>query len=90
MLITSTARDDSANVQATLEKILAAVERLAAAIEPGGGDARLIWRAGDTAHVPGCLAVHDEEAELVVLDVAARSELEPCALCQPWPAAARA
>jgi hypothetical protein len=90
MLITSTARDDSANVQATLERILVAVERVAAALEPAGGEPRLIWRAGDAAHVPGCLAVEDGEAELVVLDVAARSELEPCPLCQPWPAAARA
>lgn len=90
MLISSTARGDSANVQATLERLLEAVERVAAAVEPAAGDARLVWRVGDAAHVPGCLAVEGGAAHLVVVDEQARSELQPCPLCQPWPTTARA
>jgi len=73
-----------------LERILVAVERLAAAVEPSGGEARLAWRIDGAAHVPGCLAAEGGEPELVVVDLAARDELEPCTICQPWPATTRA
>lgn len=90
MLITTASRDDSAHMQALLQSILAAVERMAAAAEPeGGACATLVSRVGSTAHVPGCVVVDAAmtgAADLLVVDAGTSCALEPCGVCQPWPA----
>jgi hypothetical protein len=85
MLISSTARDDAAGTQELLVRILDAVERLAAAAAPHQGGARVVWRVGDTAHVPGCLAVDAAaDREVLVVDATPPEGLSACELCLPW------
>jgi hypothetical protein len=85
MLISSTAREDSASTQELLVRILEAVERLAAVAAPSAAGARVVWRVGDTAHVPGCLAVDSAaDREILVVDASPPTDLQSCELCLPF------
>lgn len=85
MLIASTAREDSTATQEVLVRILDAVERLAATTSPNAAGARIVWRVGRSAHVPGCLEVDSSQRpDLLVLTGAPPADLDGCPVCRPW------